>query len=64
MRTHLPFAADARRLGHEIGPWDWTPDVSHPIGEGEGVSADAVMHYTVVDGKHLLTSGFCGTIPG
>ncbi|MFE1840720.1 replication-relaxation family protein [Streptomyces sviceus] len=50
-RTHLPFAADARRLGHEHGPWDWTPEVSHPIGEGERLVADAVMHYTVV-GDH------------
>ncbi|MEU6511022.1 replication-relaxation family protein [Streptomyces sp. NPDC046942] len=51
VRAHLPFAADARRLGHEHGPWDWTPEVSHPIGEGERLVTDAVMHYTVVDGK-------------
>ncbi|MET7693862.1 replication-relaxation family protein [Streptomyces sp. NPDC005483] len=49
VRSHLPFAADARRLGHEHGPWDWTPEVAHPIGEGEQLVADAVMHYTVVD---------------
>ncbi|MDW8478489.1 replication-relaxation family protein [Streptomyces scabiei] len=52
VRSHLPFAADARRLGHEHGPWDWTPEVAHPIGEGERLVADAVMHYTVVDGQH------------
>ncbi|MGW2651976.1 replication-relaxation family protein [Streptomyces sp. NPDC001393] len=52
LHTHLPFAEDARRLGHEHGPWDWTPEVSHSIGEGERVVADAVMHYTVVDGDH------------
>ncbi|MFE6098149.1 replication-relaxation family protein [Streptomyces massasporeus] len=52
VRSHLPFAADARRLGHEHGPWDWTPEVAHPIGEGERLVADAVMHYTVVDGEH------------
>ncbi|MGX1915311.1 replication-relaxation family protein [Streptomyces phaeochromogenes] len=52
VRAHLPFAADARRLGHEHGPWDWTPEVSHSIGEGERLVADAVMHYTVVDGEH------------
>jgi hypothetical protein len=52
VRAHLPFAADARRLGHEHGPWDWTPEVFHPIGEGERLVADAVMHYTVVDGEH------------
>ncbi|MDX2916384.1 replication-relaxation family protein [Streptomyces griseiscabiei] len=51
-RSHLPFAADARRLGHEHGPWDWTPEVAHPIGEGEHLVADAVMYYTVVDGEH------------
>ncbi|MGW6317606.1 replication-relaxation family protein [Streptomyces sp. NPDC055099] len=54
VRTHLPFAADARRLGHEHGPWDWTPEVSHPIGEGERVVSDAVMHYTLVDGGQRL----------
>ncbi|MFG3390571.1 replication-relaxation family protein (plasmid) [Streptomyces enissocaesilis] len=47
VRAHLAFAADARRLGHEHGPWDWTPEVSHSIGEGERVMADAVMYYTV-----------------
>ncbi|MFG2463284.1 replication-relaxation family protein [Streptomyces sp. NPDC048523] len=52
VRSHLPFAADARRLGHEHGPWDWTPEVAHPIGEGEQLVADAVMHYTVADGEH------------
>lgn len=54
VRTHLPFASDARRLGHEHGPWDWTPEVSHPIGEGERVVTDAVMHYTLVDGEQRL----------
>ncbi|MEU9286412.1 replication-relaxation family protein [Streptomyces sp. NPDC048275] len=52
VRAHLAFAADARRLGHEHGPWDWTPEVSHPLGEGERLVADAVMHYTVADGEH------------
>ncbi|MDQ1041807.1 replication-relaxation family protein [Streptomyces sp. V4I2] len=52
VRTHLPFAADARRLGHEHGPWDWTPEVAHPIGEGERTVADAVMHYTIVNSEH------------
>ncbi|WP_405467084.1 replication-relaxation family protein [Streptomyces canus] len=52
VRSHLPFAADARRLGHEHSPWDWTPEVSHPIGESERLVADAVMRYTVIDGEH------------
>ncbi|MGW2492367.1 replication-relaxation family protein [Streptomyces sp. NPDC001606] len=52
VRTHLAFAADARRLGHEHGPWDWTPEVSHSIGEGERIVADAVMYYTVVESEH------------
>lgn len=52
MRAHLAFAANARRLGHEHGPWDWTPEVSHSIGEGERIVADAVMYYTVVEGEH------------
>ncbi|WP_328868649.1 replication-relaxation family protein [Streptomyces sp. NBC_00287] len=52
VRAHLPFAADARRLGHEHGPWDWTPEVSHPIGDGERVTADALLHYTITQGEH------------
>ncbi|MFF4733787.1 replication-relaxation family protein [Streptomyces mirabilis] len=49
VRAHLAFAEDARRLGHEHGPWDWTPEVSHSIGEGERIVADAVMYYTVAE---------------
>ncbi|MFE5190291.1 replication-relaxation family protein [Streptomyces sp. NPDC056628] len=52
VRAHLAFAADARRLGHEHGPWDWTPEVSHSIGEGERIITDAVMYYTVIDSEH------------
>ncbi|WP_409239733.1 replication-relaxation family protein [Streptomyces sp. PA5.6] len=50
VRTHLAFSSDARRHGHEHGPWDWTPEVSHSIGEGDRLVADAVMHYTVIEG--------------
>ncbi|MGW2292048.1 replication-relaxation family protein [Streptomyces phaeochromogenes] len=52
LRTHLAFAADARRLGHEHGPWVWTPEVSHPIGEGERLVADALMYCTATDNHH------------
>ncbi|MFI9730937.1 replication-relaxation family protein [Streptomyces sp. NPDC052092] len=52
VRSHLAFATDARRLGHEHGPWDWTPEVSHSIGEGERVTADAVMYYTLTGPDH------------
>ncbi|MFE2521097.1 replication-relaxation family protein [Streptomyces mirabilis] len=52
VRAHLAFAEDARRLGHEHGPWDWTPEVSHSIGEGERVVADAVMYHTVAESEH------------
>lgn len=51
VRAHLAFAADARRLGHAHGSRDRTPEVSHSIGEGERVVADAVLHYTVVRGE-------------
>jgi hypothetical protein len=51
VRAHLVFAADARRLGHEHGPWDWTPEVSHSIGDGERITADALMYYTVVESE-------------
>jgi hypothetical protein len=52
VRAHLAFAQDARRLGHEHGPWDWTPEVSHSIGEGERLVADALMYYTAVESEH------------
>ncbi|MEV6297118.1 replication-relaxation family protein [Streptomyces sp. NPDC051896] len=52
VRTHLAFAEDARRLGHEHGPWDWTPEVSHSIGEGERLVTDALMYYTAVESEH------------
>ncbi|WP_415954370.1 replication-relaxation family protein [Streptomyces sp. KLOTTS4A1] len=51
VRGHLAFLSDARKLGHEHGPWDWTPEVAHPIGEGEQLIADAVMHYALTDGE-------------
>ncbi|MGW1269787.1 replication-relaxation family protein [Streptomyces sp. NPDC002491] len=47
VRTHLAFVTDARRRGDEHGPLDWTPEVSHPLGDGERVIADAVLHYTL-----------------
>ncbi|MFJ3338651.1 replication-relaxation family protein [Streptomyces sp. NPDC086766] len=47
LRTHLAFVTDARRLGHEHGHLDWTPEVSHAIGDGQRLTADALMHYTV-----------------
>ncbi|MET8809682.1 replication-relaxation family protein [Streptomyces sp. NPDC004546] len=52
VRTHLAFAQDARRLGHEHRPWDWTPEVSHSIGEGERLVTDALMYYTAVQSEH------------
>lgn len=51
LRTHLAFVTDARRRGDEHGHLDWTPEVSHAIGDGERVVADAVMHYTLTDGQ-------------
>ncbi|SNX88718.1 protein involved in plasmid replication-relaxation [Streptomyces sp. TLI_55] len=51
VRTHLAFAADARHRGDEHSYLDWTPEVSHPIGDGEKVIADAVMHYTLLDSE-------------
>ncbi|MER5913017.1 replication-relaxation family protein [Streptomyces sp. NPDC001982] len=51
LRTHLAFAADARRRGDEHGHLDWTPEVFHAIGDGERVVADAVTHYTLIEGQ-------------
>ncbi|MGW7824644.1 replication-relaxation family protein [Streptomyces puniciscabiei] len=47
VRTHLAFVADARRRGDEHGHLDWTPEVSHPLSDGERIITDAVMHYTL-----------------
>ncbi|MCC9708254.1 replication-relaxation family protein [Streptomyces sp. MNU76] len=51
LRTHLAFVADARRRGDEHGHLDWTPEAFHSIGDGEKVVADAVMHYTLIEGQ-------------
>ncbi|MFD4955300.1 replication-relaxation family protein [Streptomyces sp. NPDC058451] len=48
VRTHLTFVADARRRGDEHGHLDWTPEVSHPLSDGEKIITDALMHYTVI----------------
>ncbi|MFG2546400.1 replication-relaxation family protein [Streptomyces sp. NPDC048594] len=47
LRTHLAFVADAREHGDEHGFLDWTPEVSHSLGDGEKVIADALLHYTL-----------------
>ncbi|MFF3207717.1 replication-relaxation family protein [Streptomyces sp. NPDC002962] len=52
VRAHLAFVTDARRRGDEHGPLDWTPEVSHPLGDGERVIADAVLHYTLTGDGH------------
>lgn len=47
VRAHAAFVTDARRRSDEHGPWDWTPEVAHNLGEGERLIADALMHYTL-----------------
>ncbi|MEU6765488.1 replication-relaxation family protein [Streptomyces sp. NPDC046853] len=54
LRTHLAFSKDARRQGHEHGPFDWTPEVAHNRGDGDRLIADALMHYTPTDNEHRL----------
>ncbi|MGW3038141.1 replication-relaxation family protein [Streptomyces sp. NPDC001178] len=51
VRTHLAFVTDARRRGDEHGHLDWTPEVSHPLSDGERIITDAVMHYTLTEGE-------------
>lgn len=51
VRAHQAFVTDARRRSDEHSHLDWIPEVSHPIGDGEKVIADAVMYYTVIDGE-------------
>ncbi|MFE4516715.1 replication-relaxation family protein [Kitasatospora sp. NPDC056783] len=49
--TGLAFVEHARRLGHECGPLDWTPEVANRIRDGQRrfeddhVISDAVVNY-------------------
>lgn len=43
--THLAFATDARARGDEHGPWDWSPETTHHLAEGDLLKADALLHY-------------------
>lgn len=47
LRSHIAFVADARRRDDEHSHLDWTPEASHPLGDGERVIADALMHYVL-----------------
>ncbi|MFJ4428410.1 replication-relaxation family protein [Streptomyces bobili] len=59
LRTHLAFVTDARRRGDEHGHLDWTPEVSHPLSDGERIITDAVMHYTLIgDGQRTKLRAF------
>ncbi|QKV90399.1 replication-relaxation family protein [Streptomyces sp. NA02950] len=44
--THLAFVRDARRHGDEHGPWDWIPETTHNLTDGELLQADALLHYS------------------
>ncbi len=57
LRTHLAFVAEAREHGDEHGFLDWTPEVSHSLGDGEKVIADALMHYTLTGPAADQTEG-------
>ncbi|MFE1437130.1 replication-relaxation family protein [Streptomyces sp. NPDC058739] len=52
VRAHLAFATDARTRGDEHSYLDWTPETAHPIGDGQQLIADAVMHYTLHHNQH------------
>ncbi|MFI1258953.1 replication-relaxation family protein [Streptomyces netropsis] len=51
----LAFFEHARRLAHECGPLDWTPEVAHRIRDGQRrfeddhVISDAVLRYVHLD---------------
>lgn len=48
--TGLAFVATARERGDQCTPYDWVPEVSHPIRDGgERLIADALLHYILVD---------------
>ncbi|MEU4898551.1 replication-relaxation family protein [Streptomyces sp. NPDC044780] len=43
--THLAFVKDARERGDGHGPWDWSPETTHYLAEGDLLKADALLHY-------------------
>ncbi|MEV0521821.1 replication-relaxation family protein [Streptomyces sp. NPDC050439] len=47
LRAHLAFVTDARHRGDDHSHLDWTPETAHPIGEGQRLIADALMHYVL-----------------
>ncbi|MCW2888255.1 MAG: hypothetical protein QOE54_1564 [Streptosporangiaceae bacterium] len=53
--TGLAFVEHARRLSHDCGPLDWTPEVSHRFGSGGGryedshLICDALLYYVAED---------------
>ncbi|MFD7900512.1 replication-relaxation family protein [Streptomyces sp. NPDC059743] len=59
------FVEHARRLGHECGPLDWTPEVANRIRDGQRrfeddhVISDAVLNYVHIDrGQRTMLSFF------
>lgn len=49
VETGLAFVESARRHGDQCGPFDWTPEVSHPVKDsGERLIADALLHYILI----------------
>lgn len=57
VETGLAFVDWARRLDHECGPLDWTPEIAHPYrdearpGEDLTLVPDAVLNYVHTDQK-------------
>ncbi|MFE7708805.1 replication-relaxation family protein [Streptomyces sp. NPDC057486] len=57
VETGLAFVDWARRLGHECGPLDWSPEISHHYrddarpGEELSLIPDAVLNYVHADQK-------------
>ncbi|MGR3938457.1 replication-relaxation family protein [Streptomyces sp. BRA346] len=43
--THLTFVRDAREHGDDHGPWDWSPETTHHLADGDLLRADALMYY-------------------
>ncbi|TGA97445.1 replication-relaxation family protein [Streptomyces sp. MZ04] len=61
----VAFVEHARRLGHECGPLDWTPEVANRIRDGQRrfeddhVISDAVLNYVHVErGRRTMLSFF------
>lgn len=55
---------DARRRSETRRPPDWTPEDHHPLGNGESVIPDALLHYCSGDARFSVSARRTTRYPG